>query len=575
MAVLGCGRAASPGSGPTDLDATTSGSSGLSQAREVAGKLEAAGVLTGPQALGLLRVSAGKDLWGVFVTPGAPGADQAIEVVVLAPDGLVEMPSTGAVRWSADGWSHQADAPGEKFAATPLRGLVFTLGARGSPGSIDFAVALQFGGATVWLNREGANYHLEVLGQRRLDYVGGLTAQQGGVLRQLTADPLFAEHEVEFSVETYPPSSDVQPVLHWRGQRGEGAAPMGLSSVEAGPYRQNAQWTASVPPSQLRAEQTLEFWVEAKGPLNTLWDSQEGANHRMPVAVAPAPSWAELGAYSFTKCHPSGGGSCQVGWFYGSGLTEPFQATPAEYQVYAAAPSIAVEVYVPGVTDVGVLGPEGAPSFVRAEIFSPFFSGRPSGSWSGYPLRFAERAGNNWRLRWDVRSFSIPFSPPIGVDCAVNGDYPFKVRLSTDGGNRWQWLGQQGLPFGGDNRTMRWENQSAPPALSVSGSTQLPLTAVGHFATRRIELVNTTGMAVVMTGLAVQGAAFSALVSGCPTLATCNRTLQSGERFPIDLRFAPSSPGVAQGQLQLFEHAEGDVCYQAGRLDVGLTGTGR
>jgi hypothetical protein len=136
------------------------------------------------------------------------------------------------------------------------------------------------------------------------------------------------------------------------------------------------------------------------------------------------------------------------------------------YQVYASAPSLAVEVYAPGITDAYHPAPSGNPSLIRAEVYSPFFSGRPDGAWKGHRMYLRELAGNNWRFSWDIRDFrNVSMAGPIGVDCADAGTYPFKIRLSTNGGKSWKWLGTEGLPYGGQNLSFEWDNHWNQPAI--------------------------------------------------------------------------------------------------------------
>ncbi len=567
--LLGCGSAAVDSPAPTDL---VSSDAPLA-ARAIPDALVSAGLISSAE-LRQLVLLADEPLGALFVTPGVPGPNDDITLFLVQSSKGVEPITAGMARYTADGWSSTRDLGGTPFATGGLRGVRFALPPRGSVGPLEAALRLSLGSTSFWLNAGGDNYRVDVMPEVKLQWVGNLRAHQEGLPRAFGGEPLYTGHSLTVEIDTFPQMPGVEPVLRWstNGQASLKSAGMSLAQLRTGGYRNNSRWTATLPASALSGS-ALELWVEAKGPKNTLWDSRGGANYRGPRAASPAVEWAELGAYRFNKCRFVDG-HCETGWFYGDGLANPFSATPGDYQVYAAAPSLAVELYVPGVTPVAPVEPQS--TFVRAEVFSPFFSGDPAGAWKGYPMDFSETAGNNWRLKWDVREFRAPGMPAIGVDCPADGDYPFKIRLSSDGGKSWRWLGAAGLPTGGDNRTLRWRNVSAVPQLTVDGSTAFPGVPVGSNRNRTVYLVNTQNAPINVERLSLEDASgtFSLTAPACSSLNSCQVTLKGGERLALQLRFAPKAAGDVQAQVHAQLSDGSQSCGGRGDFPVTLSGSG-
>ncbi len=569
---VGCGVAPELPTPPEETGELAASSAPLSPRAQVVDALQAAGLLTAAQQRELVAL-ADEPVGALYVTPGVPSPTDELTFFFIESASVVDAVTDGMVRTTADGWSTTRDVDGSAFTAGGLRGVRFVLPARGVAGPLELAARLQLGGSTVWLNKGGANYRLDVLADVSLKWVGNLTAHQEGLRRAFDGGALYAGHPLTVEVDTYPMTPNVKATLYWStdGQQTVKSAPLSLAALKVGSYANNARWSGSLPAAELAAGGNVELWVEVKGSKNTLWDSQQGSNYRAGVLASPKVTWAELGAFRFNKCRYVDG-HCETGWFYGSGLAEPFSATPSDYQVYAAAPSLSVELYAPGVTDRG--GPaDGQGGFVRAEVYSPFFSGSPSGAWKAFPLSFAEVAGNNWRLKWDVRTFRAPRMPAIGVDCAVDGDYPFKIRLSTDGGKSWQWLGTGALPSGGSNRTMRWANLSFAPQLSQDGSTLFTGVPVGSSRTRSVSFVNTNNTVVNVEKVAVDdpSGSFSVTAAACASLSSCNVALKAGERITLQLKYTAKQSDV-QAQLHLTLNDTSQGCYGRGDFPIQLVG---
>ncbi|MGQ0506740.1 MAG: hypothetical protein ACT4TC_15615 [Myxococcaceae bacterium] len=524
---------------------------------------------------GVLQVSQLKDLvllssdalGQVYATPGLPSTTSPVELIFIESTSLQEPIASGTARFTVDAWAHSRDVAGLPFVGDGARGLHFTLPPTGQTARLEAAISLQMGTAALWLNNQARNYVLHVCDETPLEWVGGLSAHQEGLGRRLNSElPLYAGHPLTVEVQTYPQTPNTAPVLHWKHDGKKSSSPMSLTALNEGDHGNNARWSVTVP---ALVQGAMELWVEAKGPLNTLWDSRDGTNHRASVVTPPVVEWSELGAYLFNKCHYVNG-QCQTGWFYGPGLADPFLATPSEYEVYAAAPSIATDIFVPGVTDQG--GPVTAdPSFVRAEIFSPFFSGSPTAAWTSYPLHFVERVGNNWRFKWDVRAFSVPGMPAIGVSCPQNGDYPYKVRTSTDNGETWRWMG-----IDGRDRTFHWEGLTREMApLSVAGETRFGEVTMGNHEAHVVELVNTQNESVRVSSVSLEDATGSFDVSAPCDLTSCNTVLQAGGRLPLQLTFAPTTVGNATARIQIgLAPTQALTCSNNAGFGLALEGTG-
>jgi len=120
------------------------------------------------------------------------------------------------------------------------------------------------------------------------------------------------------------------------------------------------------------------------------------------------------------------------------------------YQAYGSFTHFGLEVFVPGVTDKA--WPEAqarriAEKFLRVEVASDLFSKQPGGAWSGQPMEYATRLGNNFVYAFKVYAGSgASYGIPDGV-------YGYKFRASCDGGATWTWLGTDA----GGNRTLNWD----------------------------------------------------------------------------------------------------------------------
>ncbi|TNE48711.1 MAG: hypothetical protein EP343_14975 [Deltaproteobacteria bacterium] len=545
---------------------------------QVGATLQAAGTLTSREARLMLHVQQERS-WDVFVTPAFPQANERVLWVALSPKVTSGQAPTATVRWTKDEWKSHTDTQGNTFSWEGRQGYVFDLGKHITGTKLQAAFRVQWLQQDEWLNRGKQNYEIQVTTPKKLDWLGQVQVSQNGLTRKVPGDTVFAGQPVEVSVQTYPMTPGVDVNLHWtsKGFSNAQTIPMRLVESHVGSYGNNAKWEATIPTKLWSGDKELVFWVEAKGQDKTLWASRNGANYKAVIQKPPQPTWAQAGVYLWSKAHRLPDGSWSyMNWRYYPSLGNPFRATPSQYQAYASAPIPAIEVYVPGVTD-NMKDRDSLRGFVRAEVWSPFFSGSPQGTWKAHPMTFREWAGNNMRFQWNVREFRAPNMPAIGVDCAVDGSYPFKFRLSTDNGTTWHWLGLEGIPQGGKDRTMEWQNQSYPPNLSLvgqrSGQPMEWTSTTGQTTSRTLTFVNTNSHDVVVASVWLQSpTGWSLQIPGCSDPKTCVRTLKPGDRMNMDVAFSPATSGTSRNQLLLRLKDPLRPCVRSGTHTASLRG---
>jgi hypothetical protein len=454
--LAGCGAApAAPEGVAAATQAASAGAPRDPLAASVAAGLASLSAITDAEAPLLVELGA-ESGFTVMMTPGIPSPTARLLMVAVGQPGAAT--DSPIARFTTDAWSTSEDVDGTLYTVDGAPVLVFQLAAAaGFSAGTSGQAALRIGGT--WLNDGSANYPFAVAASGALSWVGDMSAGQDGVLRTVPGQSLFGGHDTAVTVETYPMLPDTVATLHWSsdGYTTINDVPMALSAVDAGSSGNNARWAVTLPTGALTTGTTVDYWADAtsSGAGGDLWDSRDGDNYVASIAAAPTPTWAQLGAFEFY--------TTESGWTYGfqTDLPDPLSATPGDYQAYAAGRSPAVEVYVPGVTDAPGGTAACTAGFVLVEAWSPFFSGQTTGAWAAYALPFAEVNGNNCRFKWLLQNNGFT-SPPPGVSYPAGGDYPddgtysYKLRISTDGGATWQWLGTGGLPDGGDDRTMDW-----------------------------------------------------------------------------------------------------------------------
>lgn len=464
----------------------------------------------------------------VVLSPAIPAVGEGFTLLVLGP---TESASARVTRNAWANWMEVAGTPFEGGVAFEIDHIY----------EAEMELAIQLQGGDIWLNNRGDNYRVAASPERELEWVGAQGVSQGGVPRFLTGGAaVWAGHGTEIAVQTWPLAPKTDVVLRWTNDGYETIheVPMDVASISAGPWSNNAQWAAEIPP-QAQGTQLI-WWVEASAGGTTVWDSQEGSNYQAAVAAPPQPTWAAAGRFAFTKCFDWTQG-CQAGWFWFEGLPPVMGLSPGSYQAYASAPFPAIEVYIPGITDAthgAGLQRAVDSGLIVAQVWSPLFG--DAEGWGARNLGFVEKAGNNLRLSWQGRHThtGAPTLPPFQALCVEDGQYPYVFRVSTDGGETFSWLSAGGaLDAGGDDFVIDW--QSNQPDWSPSfGAVPAPNGGVWDVSAGllEVELVNTSNEVYTVESVTLDdpSGAFFLGVKGCED-AACAISLAPGERLELEL----------------------------------------
>ncbi len=553
IAVLaGCSAASGGENFPSEATGRTE-SAVTTRLSDLAQYLVGQGVVQEPEAARLMQLGQ-ENGWTAFRTPGVVGTSSVLTAVVVGPEGSFAEASEGTARCSDDGWTHSSDRTVVPQDWQGRAVMAFGLGTLGSDKTLACAFRVRLDGYDTWLNNGGKDYRTTVRPELPLAWVGSLRLVQDGLPRTLDVDPAYPKHGLTVEVSTYPQTPQTDVVLHYTT---DGFATVrrvraGYLAVDTGPHGQDTRWAATIPASELQPGKRVEFWVEATNPHTTLWDSRHGSNYGVVVASAPPPVvWAEAGAYHYQPKYGP--------WSYRSGVADPLTYTMGTWLPPSSPPHPAVQLYIPGVTDRQDAR-DAAGQFVRVEVWSPFFSGSADGPWKAHPLSLREGAGNDWRFSWQVHHAGCSCEPPPGADSLVDhGVYPYKYRVSTDGGETWSWVGSAGVPYGGDDLHVGWFiNHHPSSSIELSGSVTEPWGVVydvgsvqhGKVAVRTEQLVNQGPVSVTFGSRYGApfltddgGGSFSIQVDGCDDESTCQYVLEPGDAIGVTITFAPVTAG--------------------------------
>jgi hypothetical protein len=499
-------------------------------AERAGAELVKGGLITAEEELRLVRLGS-ESGWALFQTPGDPGAGDRVVLVALC-DG--SRPFANALAHASfDGGQNWSDHPAAP-TGTKGEGWLFDLGAHPAKAALQVALKLYGPDGELWLNHAGQDIRTSVGEPAGLEWLGTVELKQDGVPRAV-GEPLYASHDLEVAAQTWPPSPDTRVLVRYQIDGGAAReARMRLTSVKAGQYGHNLGWTGRLPTAELPKGSRLTWTIEAQAAGTTRREDDGGKGYAAEISLdPPAPTWAAAKEQWWA---PQEAGV--------RNLPEPFVFDPGQLDV-GWGPVPAIELYVPGITDLPKSEDFATGGFVKVEGYSPFFSGRPEGEWRGEPLVFRERSGNNWRFRWNLirGQEGIPGAAglaPQGTQQLAEGDYRFKLRVSTDGGRTWVWLGTGDLPQGGSDRTLRVVRARRWVTPALLGNQKIPPTAVGAIGKQHLELLNDSAEPMRLSGFHLWGPEeLSIVVDKCAPLAGCAVVLAPGERIGIDLTFAP------------------------------------
>lgn len=184
-------------------------------------------------------------------------------------------------------------------------------------------------------------------------------------------------------------------------------------------------------------------------------------------------------------------------------------------------------------------------------------------------MHFQETTGNDYRYQWSIRVQAAPLQPPVGVDYVEDGIYPYKIRVSTDGGSSWSWLGTSGFPDGGDDLALDWENWVVVPWITFFEPDSFTEVPVGESARRVFELINTTNETLAVTDVRLEADGFELDDVELPV------ELDSGERVSVNVSFSPTAPGPASATLEVDLYEVERPALTRGTRSFVIEATGR
>lgn len=477
LAVAGCQSASSlegeaPFSPPESSTAATASSLTAVERAALDASLGAANAPVNPYA-SYRQLSWYNDTSTVFVSPAVVGPKDTPWLVGSV--GYRESGHCGReaqVRYTADGWTTFGTVKAPLVPNGDKDFFVVPLPAYKADTQVEAAALIRTcrNGLWVesfWISNGGANFRYRVVPEGGLTFLGNGAAWVGGIAINRVGGTVQGGHDLTVTVESYPEVPGAKFDLHYQLADGTPrSVPMSFDGVGKGDTGHNVGYQAAIPTSRLLAGSSVTYWVSARDAQgNTLWDSRDGQNYHASVVAPAQVAWAGSGIFTYIK-NARGSSYCDTrmftrddnNWCYRAGLVNPFKASHSNYQPYASFPYLALEVYVPGVSDRamddGTAAAVGA-QFLKVEFVSDLTSITPAGAWSGLPMKYATRKGNNFIYAF-MPVCTGASSTFCGVGALPNGMYEFKFRVSADNGASWVWVGSEDLPAGGENRVLDW-----------------------------------------------------------------------------------------------------------------------
>lgn len=277
--------------------------------------------------------------------------------------------------------------------------------------------------------------HLESGSDTALVWLGDTHLRVGEVWLPPTLAPA-AGRELPVYTQTYPSGAADAVELFWAdaSYADVRSTRMELDTDGAGIFGMNSQWRATIPADAVVADQDLVFWIRAEDRQgNVLWDSRNGANHRVRPQRYDAAWIGGLGSF-----RPINGDYVVGGLFFDDDSTSTgcwnHGVSASSYRSRAA------RVWIPGLSDRDLDEHEraAAAAMVRFEVFTD----ASADGIRSIPARLVRRDGNDFLYQFQFVSFNPGCI--LGLDA---GTYHYKLRASTDDGASWFWRGN---PVDGD-----------------------------------------------------------------------------------------------------------------------------
>lgn len=421
---------------------------------------------------GYRALAAGPEGSGLYVSPAMPGPTDRVTLLVEAGVPPHAGKSLGGeAHHTSDAWATASRARATELVEGTRRYLAFDLGTAAAGRTVTLAVRVDRCGDgscndSYWLNNSGRNYTFPVLARGAVRFLGERASWMGGMPVAGDGGAVFAGQPLVVTVQTYPRVSGQKVTLHVTtdGYSTVTDLPMRFDRDHAGAFGNNVQWVGLVPTRGLKAGAEVRYWISARDSEgNTRWDSRGGQNYLARVKDAPGVGWLGAGRFTFRKwaadCPTRLKPGDYYNWCYSEGLANPFVANYSTYQAYGAYTHLALEVYVPGVTDqpwddasARAVGEQ----LFKAEVVGDMLAGKPGAAPVARAMTYAARRGNNFIFDY------LPFCPGghaqlCGYGELQNGTYRYRLRVSLDGGQSYTSLASAPFPQGGKDRTLVWD----------------------------------------------------------------------------------------------------------------------
>ena len=364
----------------------------------------------------------------LLVSPALPEPGQPVWVLVksLFPryyDYPGPARQAAFLRHSGNGWAETPMTDLCPDSVWPVWGE--NLGAQPEGTVVRFAIRQRmpasFQTEETWMNNRGRDYEIEY--RHREPWVGGSRLVLAG--EAAPADAIAAGVDLTVLAETYPMGAARAVELRWEvpSTDARGSVAMTLDRTAAGPYGNNAQWTAVVPGSVLRGGAQVRAHVTARFADDQAIDD---------AALSFVPRGFEVQwAGGFGQYRPTARD-------YREGdLFEDDLSTDLGCFNHGASTSSYVEralrIWAPGITDRhdGAASNAALASLLRVEIVSDM-----PAPYTTRTARFADQRNNDF-----VYTF-FPFGDfCFGGVTLPDGTYHYRVRISADGGQTWRERG--------------------------------------------------------------------------------------------------------------------------------------
>ncbi|MBK8011211.1 MAG: hypothetical protein IPK13_07660 [Deltaproteobacteria bacterium] len=355
---------------------------------------------------------------------------------------------TTTARFTTNGWGTFQDASLTRSCLTtpPTQVYYGSLGVFPQEADLQFAfryeaVSRDRSALAGWMNNNRENYTIPIRAPRPLQWMGDTHLRQYDYY--MPSDGVEAGHDLQVYTQLYPMGAARSVTLYWSDSRYSK-----IESVEmlpdkdfVGSNHSNAQWRGVIPADQVVDGRTIVYWLRAVDHQGaSRWESNDRRNFWVTPRHFPVVWTGGFGSY-----RPSTGGYRERELFDADERTSTGCYAPGAAGDYLER---AVRIYVPGITDRDTSDTgriEAYAKLIQTEIVTESFPGVPEDTVP--TLRFVRKLRNDFIYTFlDFESYCNAV-----VDLPERVVYPYKLRISTDGGRHWYWRGTEMGGSGGDD----------------------------------------------------------------------------------------------------------------------------